>query len=313
MDRGAVGRGNPIQAWLDDVGIPWKASRGELASRYGVTKERDGLVQEVEIALARPALEGLVRPLRVQFFEQFTPRLPATEFYGETYFMPDEQANLRRTAAQLATVLGETPIDPHANTIRAMWTFGRAKVQLLVWPPEMQGRGYRAPDRDPRLVSGCHVRIKTGFLLPPTAEELHRLQTFVPVGALPIVTRRDGGPEWQPSENELEFVRDPQGHDGIRGAIGMSADGQSLIFQNTQLFVISVMSVVRIRVDRIEPARGPGGSRMKLECLTDYDGPRTKMVDVCSAKGPDDLNALGATVSAAIKKPLDLGEYYPDD
>jgi hypothetical protein len=305
-----IGRENPIHAWLDDVGIPWKASRGELATRYGITRQPHRFNEAVEIDLPRAPLEGLIRPICIQLSENFTPRLPASEFFGDVWFVPDERTNLRRTAAQFATVLGETPIGDYLNTVRAVWTFGRARVELLAWPADMQS--HRPTDRDPRLVSRCHISIKTGFLLPPSAEELHGLNTFVAVGAIPIPPCIDSVGASGPGENVLEFVRDPQGVDGIEGAIGISADGKSLIFQNVQLFVISSKSIVKIRVERIQPARGPGGSHMQVECRTDYDGPRSKMVTVCSAQGPDDLNALGAAISAAINRPLDLGAYESD-
>lgn len=321
FDRGGGGsalgrfhdRENPIHAWLDEVGIPWKASRAELAASYGITKQPDRFNEAVEIGVVPPPLEGLIRPIYIQLSDHFTPYLPATEFFGDAYFGQDERANVHRTAAQFAKFLGETPIANHLNTVRAVWTFGRAKVELMAWPADMQRGGYRATDRDPRLVAGCYISIKSGFLLPPTAEELNGLDKFVPISAIPITSGIDGIGAWGPNENDLEFVRDPQGVDGVHGAIGVSADGKSLIFQNAQLFVIALESVVKVRVERVQPAKGPGGSSMQVECRTNYlGGPPTKTVTICSSRGPDDLNTLGATVSTAIGKPLDLSKYYSD-
>ncbi|MCI3132235.1 hypothetical protein [Phenylobacterium aquaticum] len=321
LDRGGDGarfgrfldRENPIQAWLEDVGIPWKSPRAELAASYGITSQPDRFNEAVEIGIVPPPLEGLIRPVYIQLSEHFTPNLPATEFFGDAYFGQDERANVQRTAAQFARFLGETPITNHLNTVRAVWTFGRAKVELLAWPADMQRGGHRVTGRDPRLVAGCYISIKSGFLPPLTPEELNGLAAFVPISTIPIAPGIDGAGAWGPSDYELEFLRDAQGVESIYGAIGVSADGKSLIFQNAQLFVVALETVVRVRVERIQPAKGPGGSYMRVECKTNYPGgPPTKMLTVCSSRGPDDLNTLGATVSAAIGRPLDLSKYYSD-
>ena len=65
-------------------------------------------------------------------------------------------------------------------------------------------------------------------------------------------------------------------------------------------------AVIQLQVERVLPAKGPGGSSLQVQCRCDYAGQQTKTLTICSANGADDLDELAATVSRAIAKPLVL-------
>jgi hypothetical protein len=306
---------NPIGAWLDAAGIPWRSTRGELIARYGVAKRSDGPYGVVEIGLKPPPLKSLVRPLYAPQSKYFSPHVPATEFVAETYFTTDERENLRRTADELRVHLGPVQIADHWNTVRVVWTFDRSRVRLLAWPADMQRVPLpRQPDDecDPRLRLGCYITINTGFLPEMSRQELAWIRSFVPIGPISSFTLLRNLDTAGPPENELEFVRDPDRSNAIAGMIGVSADGEALLFQLSHLYILPLERVTQIRVERTLPAKGPGGSELKLECQTDYEGLATKMVTVCRGFGADDLNDLGRTLAKAAKKPVELSRYFSD-
>jgi hypothetical protein len=269
----------------------------------------------VEIRLQPAPLKSLVRPVHALDSKYFSPHVPATEFVAETYFTTDERENLRRTADELRAHLGPIQIADHWNTVRAVWNFDRSRVRLLAWPADMQRAlsplelGHQ---RDPRLRLGCYITINTGFLPEISPQEFARMQSFVPIGSLSSFTLLRNLDAVGPPENELEFIRDPNESRAIEGMIGVSADREALLFQLSYLYILPLERVKQFRVERTLPAKGPGGSELKIECATDYEGLAAKMVTVCQGPGADDLNDLGRTLAEATNKPVELSRYFSD-
>jgi hypothetical protein len=269
----------------------------------------------VEIRLEPPPLKSLVRPLYALAAKYFSPHVPATEFVAETYFTTDERENLRRTADELRACLGPGQIADHWNTMRAVWTFDRSRVRLLAWPADKQrALPPRQPEAegDPRLRLGCYITINTGFLPGISPQELAWMESFVPIGPISSFTRLRNSDAAGPPENELEFVRDPGRSRAIEGMIGVSDDREALLFQLSHLYILPIERVKQIRVERTLPAKGSGGSELKIECATDYEALASKMVTVCHGPGADDLNDLGGTLAKATGRPVELSPYYSD-
>jgi hypothetical protein len=173
-----------------------------------------------------------------------------------------------------------------------------------------------AQRRDPRLVASCHVAINTGFRKAATAEELVWLNSFAAVDRIRIDDRvaADSLRALPAEQSELEFVREPVADlRRIFGFVGCSADREALIFCHAQLYLVPMAAVIGFRVERVLPARGGGGSRLEVECRTDYESLRTKRLKISAADGVEDLNDLASAISAATNKPFELGKYVYDD
>lgn len=303
---------NPIHVLLDSIGLPWREPRAALTERHGVTPHPAYGWAEVQIPTPRPLVEGLLWPLSIQALPQFPPDLPATGFSGVTWFREDARENVRRTAEQLEPALGRAPIADHHNTVRCQWSFGAASISLMAWPPDRQSHSGSNPsqEREPRLVTGCHVAIETGWRKRATARERSWLETFAPIAPLPLdegVTAASAltTPAWG---SQLAFVREPvPGLERIFGFVGVSADGAAFIFQHAQLFLVPMDDLVGFHVVRVLPAKGGGGSWIEVQCRG-LEG----RLPLCRAAGPDDLTGLAQRIAAATGKPLDLGGYQYD-
>lgn len=307
---------NPLLEYLTAIGLPWQSSRASLADQYGIRPHAAYTWDVIEIETPRPIVNGLLWPLSVQVFSQFSPHMPATEFSGVTYLDKDARKNMQLTVGQLIPVLGKGERTGSSNTIGHKWAFGPASIELIVWPPDMQ-RGpiiNPAHAREPRLKTGCHVYIKTGFRPRATAQEKALLDSFIPVAQVfkaqptPRPTRDLPVPQ-----HELEFIRLPEENCGPQcGWLGYSADRSALIFFGHELYLIPMEDVLQFQVARILPAKGGGGSWLEVTCRCNYTSQKTKTVTLCSGDRADELNDLAATVANAMGKPLVLMPYEYD-
>ena len=146
--------------------------------------------------------------------------------------------------------------------------------------------------------------------------ELSWLNGFVPVGRVQVGGQITASTAYvsPASENELEFVREPVAELAhIFGSVGHSPDRDALIFWHAQLYLVPMADIVGFRVDRVRPARGPGGSQLDVECRTNYQGVATKRLMISSAPGVEDSNDLASVLSTVTGKPFRLGNYAYDD
>jgi hypothetical protein len=308
---------NPIHAVLDAAGVPRRSSRAALVERYGIRQHPAYRWDVVEIETLQPIAKGLLWPLSVQIFPQFSPYLPATDFSSVAYVGDDARENLCDLAQQLAPRLGTPQIEDDANTMGRRWAYGAAALSLKAWPPDMQRWPMKNPahEREPRLKPGCHILIKTGFRKAAAPEELVWLESFVPIAPIAVGRNITETAAYQsPAEqSELEFVREPiAGLADIFGFVGRSADRAALISHHAQLYLVPMADVIGFRVERILPAKGRGGSKLYVECRTNYQSLATKRLTISAAEGVDDSNDLASALSAATGKPFQLGDYDYD-
>ncbi|MBX3484373.1 hypothetical protein [Phenylobacterium sp.] len=127
--------GTPIHGFLDQRGVPWRAPRGELIERFGVT---DGAIP---IATARPVLPGLVGALTTQ--AGLPPSLPATEFTGLIRLGGTPVADVRQAADEVSQYLGRGRVEESRAGAECLWRFGAASLSLRSTP------------------DGCEIRIRT--------------------------------------------------------------------------------------------------------------------------------------------------------
>ncbi len=305
---------NPIHRMLDANGVPWQSPRGELEERFGVHPDPAYRWDIIEIETQRPFVKGLIRPLSVQAFEQFSPYVPATDFNGMVSIGSDARENLRHATEQIVPMLGDPAASNSSNTIGWEWSFGAARLSVTVWPPDLQDFPMTNPshERDPRLITGCHLWIETGWRAALTAEEVDWIASLAPIADIGV--RPGFQPNEPPAQNQLEFVREPSvGIDHLVGHLGLSADGNALAFCHKQLFLVRMSDVVGFHVERLKPARGPGGSNLYVECLTHYEQIPTKRLLVHSSDAVEGLNALASELSLICRKPYGLDPYQSDD
>jgi len=305
---------SPVRALIDAAGISWRSPRSELAIRYGVRPHPAYGWDVIEMETSRSVFPNLLWPLSVQVFPNFAPQMPATEFSGHVYVNADAYTNLSVAEKRLTELLGkESTHDSSSNALMRSWKSGAAKVEIVVWPPDLQRLPMTntAHDREPRLNAACYLGINTGYRTICSAEELAMFRTFEaisPIGAKEIarISVRDSPAQ----ESELEWVREPHPQAmNLFGLLGRSADGATLIFFGSQLYLVPMKDVIGLHVARVLPAKGPGGSQLWIECRTSYEAVATKSLLVTSADGVEDLNGVAATISKATGIPFEVGDY----
>jgi len=312
---------NPIHALLDTAGVPWRSTRSTLVQRYGIREHPSYLSEVIEIAETRALVKDLLWPMSAQVLPQFSPHMPAVEFSGVVSVGNDARKNLRRVERQLTPRLGEPETSDTSNTVARRWRFGAASLTLTAWPRDLE-RPSRWPtsnpahDRDPRLKTGCLVWLKTGFRLAATREETAKLSSFVRVGPIGMddqvaVASAYASPA---SQYEVEFVREPLvDAAGIFGFVGQSADHTAVIFRHAQLYLVPMADVIGFHVERLKPAKGPGGSRLNVECRTGYREYPTKQLLISAQRDVEGSNELAAVLAGATGKPYEIGRYFADD
>ncbi len=288
--------GNPVPGWLDVAGLPWRATRGELAARYGVHADNPYQWDLVPLDVRPPPLPGMLWPFGFQAFPRYSPKMPPVTLSTHVSIGEDTEANILSAAGGFAQHLGANAVADQYNTRRVDWRWGAASVTLIVWPPGKQSGAKPnnpAHRRDPRLATACSVTVQTGWRLPLSPRDRAWLDGFVPMGTTrnwTPVRPRAGLGQTMFAETQLEFMREPPADLArFRGAFGFSADGEALIFCEDALYVVPLAQVEAFQVTRTLPAKGGGGSYLSARCDTGYAACPTKDVQVAQGERAHDL------------------------
>lgn len=300
---------SPLHRLLDEAGLPWRETRGELTARFGTEIDPAYDWEVLPLPGETPPLDGLIRPFTARSGLDLAPQHPPTDFSAAAWWVPDARDNIQRAFDTLAPRLGQARIARRANTLHCAWTFGAAALELTAWPDDLPAYDVPAQERDPRLASACHIYIRTGWRILPSAEEAAWLESFQPLFPQSEKTsprQLRAGPV---PETHLEFIREPPATPGPwLDALGVSAGGEALIWTEGQLHLVPVADVVRLKLQRMLPAKGGGGAWLSADVLTGYPATPVKTLTLAAATGTEDLNAPARKLAQAIGRPLEIGQ-----
>nr|BAT30087.1 hypothetical protein [Aureimonas sp. AU22] len=307
---------NPILRLADDWRLPRHKTRLDVIARCGVQPDPIYAWPALVFTDAEP-LPGALAPWTASAFERIPPQFPITRFTTLAWFEDDAHANLRRVADHLTASLGPTSVGRRWNTVVAAWRSGLADVSLVAWPPSWQSHDLQKPseDREPRLKTACHVTLITGFRLALSDRERGWVREFQPIaidGEVGTARMARAG-RLAPGETELEYVRDPEDVvEDRQRMLGLSADGEALIVVSDQLFVIRRTEILHLRVVRMTPAKGGGGSSLHAHCRTRAPGADDQSVFLAQHGDPDGMTALGRELGQRLGCSVEVSPYYPD-
>lgn len=301
---------NPLLDYLDTIDFPWRLPSAKLKKRYGgwlLSLARDPVL---EIPTARPFMTGMKQPLATRIYSDFAPNAPVSEFFCSVYHHPDARANFKQGRGELAAILGPGKLSSASNTVGHIWRFGASVCELTAWPPELQ-RDTSTKSlhrREPWREFACNLTIRTGYLIPASADERAAI-----VGCREIA-------RWQPKTDTLpelnpwsypgmpEFVRQAEpGFAHCIGAISLCPQHSSLIYFDSHLYLVPLADIESIAVERLRKAKGAASSRLLL--LTRRPGLTSAALTVCSAPGEDDLSEFAESLAVSLGKPLALWPY----
>lgn len=306
----------PLHEYLDAIGFPWQSSRAWLQARFGIRSHAAYSWEVIELESLRPFVSGLLWPLSAAVLPEFSTKMPAVEFSGVSFFYEDARDNLHLTRSQLVPILGEGWSTETSNSLGHEWRFGPASVELHVWPPDMQRFSMTNPahSREPRLKVACSIGVKTGYRPGCSMEDRALINSFVPLARVPGDASSMNDAQQRPArQSELEFIRSYDADlRGKYGWIGRSADHSALIFFGPELYLVSMADVTQFEVERVHPAKGPGGSWLRVRCRCNDDLGSTKAITICNATGADDLSELAAGIARSAEKPFVLLPYGAD-
>jgi hypothetical protein len=305
---------NFLLDYFDAVRIPWRTAGATLMTQHGVRPHPVYQWDVVEIPTPYPMVAGLLWPLSFQVSKEISPTVPPTCFSAVAYLGPNAHDNFALTVDQLMRALGPGKEEGALNALGHKWICGLASLKLTAWPPEMQRYPMTNPahERDPRVAVGCHISIETGYRPPASDMDRELVAGFVPIARLFAKDSRRLAPNALPAkESELEFVRQADASfDHCYGFVGTSSNRSTLIAYNHDLYVIAVADILQFEVIRIKPAKGSGGSWLRIRCRT--VGSAQKYLTIASEGGADDLNERAAQIATATGKPLVLSPYDYD-
>ncbi|MBB3952592.1 hypothetical protein [Aureimonas jatrophae] len=307
---------NPILRLVDAWRLPRHETRTEVVARCGVVPDPIYGWPALVLADAEP-LPGALAPWTASAFERIPPQFPIARFTALAWIRDDAHANLRFVADHLAASLGPAPVGQRWNTVVAAWRSGLAEISLTAWPPEWQSRDLQNPseDREPRLRTACHVTLTTGFRLSLSARERNWVTGFRPLAFSGDVgtARMAKAGRLAPGDTDLEYVRDPDGLvEDRQRTLGLSADGAALIVVSDQLFVLPRTDILRLKVVRMTPAKGGGGSSLHAHCRTLAPGADSQTISLAQHSDPDGMTAPGQDLGRRLDCSVEVSPYYPD-
>jgi hypothetical protein len=315
----------PLWTVLDQLGLPFRETRGALVARYG-TRPSPWLSGFVECHIAAtPLLPGLS-----DFHFHFGPQasadndmLVAPDWLCANYRvhsrlgladrLADRRAdrNFADVDAALTARLGPGSPGVSSNTLERSWSFGRARLVARCFPPRLnQGFGPNTRHAaDPGSATEASITINPGWLPDLTPDQRGWLAAFRPVGTpdpLPPPGNWLSPPLWHRWPDDLGPAP--------RSTFGLSEDGIGFVIVSDLGLVRALPRGWLVDVHRsvITPARGSGGTTLSLTVLRSGRNQLPPESIALASGPPGSLGPEAARIAKALSLPL-TESLQPDD
>jgi hypothetical protein len=341
---------NIIQTFLDAAEFPWRATRAELAAKFGFAKCHFSDWDYVAVPMQSALSPHLIRPLYYWEFGRQDEDIPQLSYQGDFWVSDDARANLAAAYEILAASLGKPILCDTSNTLGWQWQSGPSCVKIICFPPDLnvEYRSEFGPNsfhqREPRLETACSISVETGFRYGCTVQEQDWIAQFSAALELPVIPLADyagyvpQAPGFLPriartifrdgtrkpaslldavaarriSQTELAYARQPI-PDALRlhGMAGLSADGSHLIWVAGQLMIVPLADIKSVELTRIARARGADHALLQLICQR---SPTTPEIPCWFLNGDREhsLDEVAPHLAALLDRPLKITQGYND-
>src|SRR5208282_1509334 len=92
---------NPVLDGLNATGLPWRSTRSQLASTYGVRSYNPYQWDLVALDIRPPPLTGMLWPFTFQAFPRYAPAMPPATLSTHVSVGDDTEANIQSAAQQI--------------------------------------------------------------------------------------------------------------------------------------------------------------------------------------------------------------------
>ena len=306
----------PVWALLDRLGVPFRQSVGPLVASYGTEK----CVWWDELFYCHLPGQRIL-PAASAFSFRVWPGLDATlpppdfsaDLRGARWQLSDMVINRRAErnfddALQgLVPLLGPGEEGSVSNTRARIWQFGRARVELMCFPPRLNrtfGKNTRHI-RDPGSEHEATLRISPMWMPDLTEAELNWLRDFRVLGQLspPRHAALDTRTRWQSL---------PAGQ--WQSGYGISRDLAAFCTVSGQYaIIIPRATLLSVALDIATPAKGTGGADVSISYAPVGHDPRHEFrFTVATAPyAPNPLEDVASALATALDLPLDKS-VFPD-
>lgn len=289
-----------LSAVMQRLGIPFTRTLQTMAGHYGVKSSRFYDWDIVEITDMPPIVPAQVIPLSINYKTNYDLLPP--DFYSCLIGShQDPRENHKITLEQLRDILGEAVESHTSNTIGHIWEYEDGDIRLTTWPERDAQSCNPAHDKHPEIDTYCHLSFSWNFRPPPMAGErvwIESLRPFMQQGAA------------YPNSRGSRGIGRRMVEDAGPASVGVSEDGEALVGREAKdAWVIPRSYIVATELIKLEPARGPGGSSIKMEYTNIYSSEGGTMSQyIFKGEAPDSLDALAEEISSWAGTSLEITE-----
>ena len=281
---GQPGNQEEVLALLAPMGLDWRATSDELASRFGVTG-KDALGPFVALPPST-VLTSFPLVFTVRLDEQGRNH-PAHYFTAAWNQRGNARANFSELEGELSQTLGPGRRTDVSNCLQREWLFGEVRATLRAWPPDLNRSTLNVLyAEDPRRAEEASFTIETerAYLFP---DESLGQTLSPPTSRLDLSGERFHGicPATSRFASRLnpEAVRESLEESSVfawkcTDLIGLSTKRLSLVFSRP--------AAQSLRLDRLTPGRFSGSSQL---VLVDDSAHGTAIVNGSSTESCDEL------------------------
>jgi hypothetical protein len=301
--------------FLSNLNIPHMDSISDLKSRFGVRKSRFyGFQDVVVIEDSIPIVPQQVLPF--EFSSLGDPDLlPPAEFSTLLGGSTDARDNHRRAVEDFSRSFGNpTKNDSKSNTIGDTWLFGPSSLRIITWPPELNKRSVNpSHEKHPELRTLCHLIVANGYRPQLSDREATWIRLAIPFVSNRIQALHFGDSIFQGSHKGI-YRWLPANMQSGSAIVGRTPDLEAFIgIHGDTAIVVPKGSIKSFHLDRVLPARGPGGALLYLEYVDAFSSiNRQRRIQIISGAEPRSLDEVAESITKLFGAELSIGEHLDD-